>query len=374
MVDLYRPTHAVVHIDRLRFNAKQILSKLATGVEAMAIVKADAYGHGAVLVARALESTGIKRLGVATLEEGLELRRQGLRAEIHVLDGLMGPVPDYFSNRLYPVVHSLKELETLKAHLSEDGREMCASLKFDTGMGRLGFFASQVDEVMAILKRTPALRIVAVLSHLARADEEEPEFTQRQFTLFRKLRDILVERGIKNARYSIANSAAILDGQMADLDWVRPGIALYGAYPHPRFGPKLDLKPVLELKSQVIALKKFSPGSTLGYGATFETTRESVVAVLPIGYADGYPRLLSNRAHVLLRGHKAAVVGRISMDLTLVDVTDIPGAAIGDEVTLIGEDGGACIRVEEVAAWADTISYEILCGLTARVPRIYKGL
>jgi alanine racemase len=214
-----------------------------------------------------------------------------------------------------------------------------------------------------------------VLTHLARADEEKSEHTERQYKLFKKLKNILIDRGnLKQAKFSICNSAAILDGNLDDFDWVRPGLALYGCYPNPRQIPMMDLKPVLELKSKILSLKQFTPHSFIGYGGTFETKKESQIAVLPIGYADGYPRLVSNRGHVLVAGKKAPVVGRVSMDLMAIDVTDVEGVKLYDDVTLIGQDGTEIIHAEDVAKWAETISYEILCGVSARVPRIYEGM
>lgn len=369
-----RPTVAIVHLDRLRHNAKLILSKLNTGQEGMAIIKANAYGHGAVMVARALEASGFKRFGVATFEEGLELRKQGVRSELHILDGLMGNFGEYQSARLLPVIHTLEELKLVAAYAADENRDVLINLKFDTGMGRLGFAAAQVDEIMTILRKAVFLRVQCVLTHLARADEPENERTQRQFTLFRKLRDILKERGLKDARYSIANSAALLDGRAEDFDWARPGLCLYGAYPHERLREAAELKPVLELKTAILAIKSMAPHTPVGYGGTFVTEKESQIAILPIGYADGYPRLLSNTGFVLVGGKRAPIVGRISMDLTAVDVTGISDVAAGESVTLIGTDGAETIHVEDVAAWAQTISYEILCCLSARVPRIYQGL
>jgi alanine racemase len=369
-----RPTVAIVHLDRLRHNAKLVLSKLGAGQEGMAIIKANAYGHGSVMVARTLEASGFKRFGVATLEEGLELRKQGIRSEIHILDGLIGNLSEYQSARLYPVIHTFEELKLVAAYAADENRDVLIDLKFDTGMGRLGFAAAQVDELMTILRKAVFLRVQCVLTHLARADEPENETTIRQYTLFRKLRDILRERGLKEARYSIVNSAALLDGRTEDFDWVRPGLCLYGAYPHVRLREAAELKPVLELKTAILAIKSVVPHTPIGYGGTFVTEKEAQIAILPIGYADGYPRLLSNMGFVLVRGKRAPIVGRISMDLTAVDVTGIPDVAVHDPVTLIGTDGVETIHVEDVAKWAQTISYEILCCLTARVPRLYQGL
>ncbi len=369
-----RPTVAKININNLRHNAREITAKLPEKSSILAIIKANAYGHGSVFAARALESCGIKKFGVATFDEGMELRRQGMRSEIYVLNGLMGPTAEYLSNRLYPVLYQIEHLKELCDYISKENREFAATLKFDTGMGRLGFQPSQVDEIFAMLRYCPFLKINSVITHLASADIPNEEQVKRQFTLFRKLRDIMNERGVKNASYSICNSAAILDGRFEDFNWVRPGIALYGCYPNVRQRELLNLKPVMEIKTKIISLKKLSPASTVGYGATFTTTRDTTAAVIPIGYADGLPRLLSNRGHVLVRGHKAPIIGRVSMDLCTIDVTDIDGIALYDDVTVIGTDGNLTVTAEDIALWADTIAYEVLCGITARVPRLYEGM
>lgn len=369
-----RPTFAKINLNNLRFNGKQVLAK-TKGKEAMAIIKANAYGHGSVFCARALESIGFKKFGVATFTEGKELREQGMQSELHILNGITGPLPEYFSSRLYPVIYDLEQLKSMQKFLQDENREFSVSLKFDTGMGRLGFNPIQADEIISLLRNAPNLKVASILTHLARADEEKNEHTDRQYTLFKKLKNILMDRGnLKQAKFSICNSAAILDGNLDDFDWVRPGIMLYGCYPNPRHIPMMELKPVLELKSKILSLKHFTPHSFIGYGGTFETKREAQIAVIPIGYADGYPRLASNRGHVLVNGKKAPIVGRVSMDLMTIDVTDIEAVKLHDDVTLIGEEGSEIIRAEDVAKWAETISYEILCGISARVPRIYEGM
>jgi alanine racemase len=369
-----RPTIAKINVDHLRHNAKYILGKL-DGQEPMAIIKADAYGHGSVFVARTLEGMGFKKFGVATFTEGMELRKEGIRSEIYVLNGITGPMSEYLSNRLYPVISELDQLKEIQHYVNQETREFSICIKFDTGMGRLGFSPTHIDEIVKLLRYTSYLNVSAVMTHLARADEPESEFSDRQYTLFRKLRTILVERGMSETNYSICNSAAILDGKFDDYQWVRPGIALYGCYPHDRFRETHDLKPVMELKTKIFSLKTLSQNSPVGYGGTFVTERESRIATLPIGYADGYPRLNSNRGHVLVHGKKAPIVGRISMDLMAIDVTDCGDEVkLYDDVTLIGTDGEACIRAEDVAAWAETISYEIICGISKRVPRVYEGL
>lgn len=353
-----RPTWASINLDHLRFNTKQLMGKLSDHQKIMAIVKSDAYGHGGLLVARTLENLGIKRFGVATFEEGLELREKGIRSEIYILDGLMGPIEQYQSQRLYPVIACLEQLNEMTSYLSDDNRPMKLALKFDTGMGRLGFAPSQVDEVMKIVRGSACLDVNLVVTHLACADEENHPLTQRQKTLFTKLDAILKERGLI-AETSLANSAALIDQIDKEHTWCRPGISLYGCYPNERQQKVIELKPVMNLKSKIVSLKELSQGSVVGYGASFETKRSSKIAVVPIGYADGYPRLASNRGHVLIKGTRAPIVGRVSMNLITVDVTDVSDVAYGDEVTLIGQDGDYSITAEKVAEWAETISYEI---------------
>lgn len=366
---------ATVHLDRLRHNARQIQTKLGTKQEIMAIVKANAYGHGAVMVTRTLEGVGIKKFGVATYAEGLELRDAGIKGEIFVLSGLLGDIADFLSNRLCPVIFEMDQLKELVSFVINENRPFNACLKFDTGMGRLGFAPSQIDEIMNLLHKTSLLKIVGIFSHLACADASDLNHSQRQLALFTKLRSIIKERGLTTAKYSLCNSAAILDGGFEDFDWVRPGVILYGCYPsNPRFVGMLDLQPVLELKSKIVHLKTLQPHTTVGYSATFTTQRESKIGFIPIGYADGYPRLASNRGSVLIKGQRAPIVGQISMDLMAIDLTDIDGASLYDNVTLIGQNGPELIRADDIAQWSETICYEIICGIMARVPRVYEGM
>jgi len=370
----YRSTEALIDLDALRFNVRQIRKKIPATTQIIGVVKANAYGHGAVQCARILESEGVRILGVATVEEGMELRQAGLRGDILVFDGLATRDLTAFGEyRLRPVLHSMEEIDRFGAFLHDRTRSQGVHIKFDTGMGRLGLFPSHVDDLLDKLRRYSEMDVQGVMTHLARADEEDRQPTERQIELFDRVRQILETRGMKTA-FHIANSAAIIEGLGLDYALVRPGLMLYGAYPHSRMQEKMELKPVMSLKTKVLAIKRHPMGNALGYGGTFTTKRESLIGVLPLGYADGYPRLLSNRASVMVHGKKAPVVGRISMDLTLVDLTDIPEAKEGDEVLLFGTQGESKLSVEEVATWADTISYEILCGVSSRVPRIYTNL
>ncbi|MDO8519424.1 MAG: alanine racemase [Deltaproteobacteria bacterium] len=371
----YRPTLASIDLQALRHNVGEIKKRIPPGVALMAVVKANAYGHGAVFCARVFKGSGVESLAVATPEEGMELRNAGLRGDIFVLDGLLkGKISHFQEFQLTPVVHCREDLDRLAGELKDKERPLAVHLKIDTGMGRLGFLPQELDDVGQTLRTHRQLAVTGILTHLAQADEENAEPTDRQFLLFEKLRKILPEKGLNAPLYHIANSAAIIDGRLTGFEVARPGIMLYGCYPHPRHREKISLKPVMTFKTEVMSVRKMPKGSPLGYGGTFVTERDSTIAALPVGYADGYPRLVSNRGHVLIKGKKAKVVGRVSMDLTLVDVTDIGEVKTGDEAVLIGAQGSETVVAEEVAAWAETISYEILCGISSRVPRVYTGL
>lgn len=370
----YRSTVAEINLEALRFNISQVKKRITSPTLVMSIVKANAYGHGALRCVRVLEESGVKFFGVATVEEGIQLREGGIRGEIIVLGGIISPsLETYLENRLKPVLHHVEEIKQWGGFLKDKQKEYPAHLKLDTGMGRLGFLPSELEPVPDLLRSYPEIQLQGILTHLAQADEEDPAPTDRQIVLFERMRKILETKGI-TAPFHLANSAAIMDRDLAGHGWVRPGIMLYGAYPHPRQKSKIELKPVMTLKTSILRLKKMPTGSTLGYGGTYSTKRESLIAILPVGYADGYPRLLSNKAFVLVKGQRVPVVGRISMDLTLIDVTDVPEVQAGEEVVLIGSQGDGQITAEEVADWAQTISYEIFCGISPRVPRVYLGV
>lgn len=364
-----RPTVATVSLANLRHNYRQIRGIVPSEKNIWGIIKANAYGHGLVPVAKALVEEGCAHLAVAIPEEAVLLRQKGVEANVYVLDGLMGDPALYVENRLVPVLHTLEGLKQAIDYARCAKLHLSVCLKFDTGMGRLGLWPHEVETVIKWLKVSP-LHVDTALTHLARADESL-EHTLSSYREFAGLKERFRAEGLMPTRFSICNSASILDRHFEDFDDVRPGIALYGAYPHERQKMLLDLKPVIRLSTKIVSLKSCPAGHGVGYGGTFVTKRPSLIAMLPIGYADGYPRCLSNAGHVLVRGQRVAVVGRVSMDLVAVDVTEVAGVSTHDEVTLIGCDGGDEIRVEEVAGWADTISYEILTGMQERIPRVY---
>ncbi len=367
----HRPTQAIIDLAALRHNVKEAQSRLPATTRLMAIIKADAYGHGAVMVARTLKGVGVDNLGVATVEEGIHLREQGIRGRIYVLDGALTEDPRVFpDNALIPVVHQFDDLSRLAETLSDASLRTDIHIKFDTGMGRLGFMAGQERELVGFLNRNTCLQPEGVMTHLSQADLADEKVTLAQIENFNVILHRLKEQGL-TADSHIMNSAALIDAQGGPHGFARPGIMLYGSYPHPRHREKIQLKPVMSLKTRILGLRRFPAGTPISYGGTFVTKRDSTIAILPIGYADGYPRLLSNTGHVLIRGQQAPIVGRICMDLTMVDVTAVRDVTAKDEVILMGEQGGATITAEDIAAWAQTISYEILCGISKRVPRVY---
>jgi alanine racemase len=370
-----RPTWAEIDLDALASNFHWARGRVDEGVKVMAVVKANAYGHGAVRCARRLALEGAEWFAVATPEEGIELRRAGLKQPILSLGGFWeGQERLCISESLVPVVYRLDMIEAIDGAARERQVVADVHLKIDTGMGRLGVRYDEVREFAGALKPFENIRVDGVMTHFAAADNPDLDcFTDEQIARFRQAVEILREHGHRPTFEDMANSAGTFAHPSSWGNMVRPGGVLYGLWrdilPPAPSAPRL--RSVMSLRSRITLLKRVHSGETLGYGCTFETSRETIVATLPIGYNDGYVRALSNRGRVIVRGQYAPVVGRISMDLTILDVTDVPGVALHDCVTLIGEDGGLAITAEEVAQTAGTLSYEITCGISARVYREY---
>ncbi len=378
-----RPTTAHIDLRALRDNARQA-RRLAGGREVIAVVKADAYGHGAAPVARALAAEGIGRFGVALVEEGRALREAGLRGEIIVLGGFTADqTPDLMDLGLSAAVSHLDHAAVLDQAARRAGRLAPIHAKVDTGMGRLGFPVAAAAHALARLADCPGLRLEGIMTHFSDADLADPGYAREQIGRFDAVVEAARRAGVKIPMRHAANSAALIKGPQglgtaeaarpSDgplYEAVRPGIMLYGCRPGPEVSG-VALRPVLALTTRVSLLKRVPANTPISYGRTFVTRRESLIAVLPIGYADGYPRALSNRGTVLVRGRRAPVVGRVCMDLTMIDVTEVPGVAEGDEVVLIGSQGESILSAEEVAEAAGTIAYELLCGIGPRVPRRY---
>jgi alanine racemase len=367
---LFRPTICEINANALRHNYRQ-LKKLAGGREVVGVVKANAYGHGAVAVSRILASEGVRLFAVASVEEGIELRRSGLTGRIFCFGGTLGAAAQDFQEfGIEPIVFEEESVKLLAQQMQHSKEPLSIHLKVDTGMGRLGVLLENLPALLKVIAQSPALKLESVMTHLARAEEEDQIPTDRQFENFRKVELLLEQSGYKIPVLHLCNSAALIDQKLNESGWVRPGLALYGAYPHERFKSKLDLKPVMSWKTRIISLKNFPSGSPLSYGGTFITQRSSKIAVVPVGYADGYFRAFSNKGLMLLRGKRVPVVGRVCMDLTLLDVTDLPVVELGDEVVILGSQNGESLRAEEVATMIQTIPYEIFCGVSARVPRL----
>jgi alanine racemase len=368
------PTYATVNLAALAHNLSRIKRYLSPGCDVMAIVKANAYGHGAVETAQALAKQGVRQFAVASLDEGIALRQAGITASIVVLGALFEKqVPDLVAHRLTPVVSDGPILPVLaKAALSHPA-PYPIHLKVETGMGRLGF---SPEELLAVLDNPlllSHLQVEGMMTHLADADGSDSAYTERQIVAFQALLEQMRQRGFTIPLVHAANSAAIVRFPHAHFSLVRPGIMLYGYHTLPATIPDPDLRPVLSLRTTVAQLRTIPQGSTVSYNRTFVAKRQTRIAVLPIGYADGYSRQLSHRGSVLIQGHRAPVVGLVCMDMIMVDVTDLAPVQVGETVTLIGRQGEESIWADEVADWIGTIPYEVLCGIGSRVPRLYES-
>ncbi|MBF0428566.1 MAG: alanine racemase [Magnetococcales bacterium] len=337
------------------------------------VIKADGYGLGAIPIAKALAAAGAEGFCVALVEEAVALRKAGITQTLVVLSGFIpGLEQAIIDYHLQPVVFNLATAQQLSQCRREDQPAIPIHVKIDTGMGRVGFHPAKISTLLEEIDHLPGVRLVGILSHLACADELTGDSTSDQLAIFSNLINQIGQRD-QSLRYSLANSAGLLGHPATRLDWTRPGILLYGASPFfpERTWQEEGLQPVVSWITHILAIREVPAGTPLGYGHDFVTQGASRIALLPVGYADGYSRQMQNRAQVLLCEQRAPVVGRISMDLTLVDVTAIPAATIGSRVTLLGKDGPEFIGIEEMASWMGTIPYETICRLSARVPRYY---
>lgn len=367
-------TWAEINLSNLEHNYRALRGMLPRGCRFLGVVKANAYGHGAIEVARKLEQLGAEYLAVACLDEGIQLRQAGINAPILIL----GPTPSSFSQELigYHFTQTVPDYEyacALSEAVSAQNGTLNIHVKVDTGMSRLGFLCDEryMGEAVEQIVQTcalPGLSAEGIFTHFANADGDE-EYSMCQLTRFFEVLDKLECRGIKFEIRHCAASAAVLNYPCAYLDMVRPGIALYGHYPDPSCqdldGP--GLMPVMTLKTRVMSVRRLEEGTCISYGCTHTLQRDSKVAVLPLGYADGLERLLSNRGDVLIQGRRVPILGRVCMDMCMVDVTDLENVNVGDEVVVFGPE----LPLEEKADAVGTIQYELLCGVSPRVPRVY---
>lgn len=369
---LTRRTRVEIDLDALRFNLRQVRERVGPACEILAVVKADAYGHGASRVAPVLAAAGADQFGVALVGEGLALRRYGLPQPIVVLGGVFpGEEQDVLKHDLQPALYDLDTARRLDAVARTKGTRIPCHLKVDTGMGRLGFRPERLAEVLAALKGLSGVEVRGVISHLALADEPDKPFTSTQIERFQAVVAQVRDAGFAPHYLHLANSAAIYSRDLAGCNLVRPGISLYGGLTGTPFEQTVPQRPVMSFLSQVAQLKEVPAGEGVSYAHRFVTQRPSLLAAVPVGYADGYNRLLTNRGDVLIRGRRAPVAGTVCMDWILVNVTTIPDVAVGDRVTLLGRDGDECVTALEWADKIGTITYEVFCNISKRVPRIF---
>ena len=365
-------TWAEIDLDAIAENARTLKARAGARAELMVAVKANAYGHGAVPVSRAALEGGATRLAVHRVEEGIELRRAGIDAPILVMGyTLPGQSEQVVRWGLTPTVNSRPQAEALSAAAVARGKRVPVHVKVDTGMGRYGLLPDEVVGFWRYLSRLPGLLLEGLYTHFALADSTDKSFTRHQFGTFLRVVERLEAAGFTVPLKHAANSAATIDLPEMALDMVRCGIALYGLRPSDEVEPAVPLRPALALKSRVARVRVLPAGSGISYGHTYVTTRPTRVALVPVGYGDGYHRILSNRGAVLIHGRRAPIVGRVCMDQFVVDVSHIPGVRLHDEVVLIGQQGEERITAEEVARWAQTINYEVTTSLLPRVTRVY---
>lgn len=360
-----RPTWAEISLDSFESNLGEARKLVKRNVSVMAVVKADAYGHGAKILGAAALRFGADLLGVATVSEAVELRESGIKGGIFLLGGIDPSEADTVVEKsLTPACHSTSVLKALSKSAVRLEKTASYHLKIDTGMTRLGVGAGEVESFFSSVSGLPGVELEGIFTHFASSEDTRSDYTDYQLEVFGEALDILGEMGLRYRFAHSANSAAIQRFPGSHMDMVRPGIMLYGSY---NMG-EVSLRPVMKLKTKIVQLRKIPPGTSVGYGGNFVASRETVIATLPVGYADGYPRKLSGRAKVSVGGKLASIVGSVCMDFIMVDVTDIQGTRVGDEVVLFGD---GLVSVEDVSAWAETIPYEIMCMISPRVPRVY---
>ena len=378
-------TWAEINLDAYAHNIRELRRVTRPPARLMAVVKANGYGHGSVEVAREALQNGAQYLGVARINEAIPLREAGLEVPILIF-GYTPPdlAPALIEYDLTQTVYSVSTASALSEQASRKGKKINVHLKVDSGMGRLGFLLAATndtpDDVAArnsvrtveTISRLSGLTVEGIFTHFATADSADKSYADLQLDRFMDFLNRLQKEGLEPPVRHTANSGALIDMPNSHLDMVRPGIATYGLHPSEEVNKsRVDLWPVMSVKSRVIHLKQVPPGFNISYGITFQTKKQTTIATVPVGYADGFNRLLSSRGHMLVHGQRVPIVGRVCMDLTMLDVGHVSGVALEDEVVVFGEQGDEAVTADEIASHLDTINYEIVSTVTARVPRVY---
>ncbi|MGQ9454759.1 MAG: alanine racemase [Armatimonadota bacterium] len=370
-----RPTIAEIDLSAIKDNIQAIRGRVSASVKIIPAVKANAYGHGAVAVSQACLEAGADMLGVACVDEAVELRDAGISAPLLILGCCeIEAVEEIVQLGVVSVCCDIGFARALSQAAVKLGRTAAVHVKIDTGMGRIGIAPDEAVEFIRQVGSLPNISVEGVLTHFPSADEQDRLFTQNQIELFKKTVEVIKRevavRGVESLCAHASNSAGILAYPEADFDAVRPGVMVYGLYPSDAVPRSIKIREALTFKTRIVFLKEVPPGTSISYGRTYITTGRQKIATIPVGYADGYSRRLSNCGEVVVRGVRVPVVGRVCMDQTMIDVSNVPGVALGDEVILYG-GGYDHLSISVVAQKIDTISYELLCNISSRVPRIY---
>jgi alanine racemase len=370
-----RPVWAEINLSNLDYNIKNIIAKVGNDKEIIGVIKADGYGHGSVEVAKVLKVNGVKTFAIATLQEAIALRESGITEDIVML----GLTPDMYAGiivkyNITPVVCDSQNAKAISEAAKAQGKVVNGLIAIDTGMGRIGYLPDDPEAVEDIKKMVALsnFKMKGIFSHFATADAQDKTFAKIQERRYTDFYEKLTAAGINVPFRTFANSASIMEIPSVYYDAVRPGIILYGCYPSNEVEKKqLSIKPVMSVKANIIHLKKVSAGFSVGYGRKFISDRESLIATIALGYADGYPRPYSSQAKVIINGVMAPIAGNICMDQCMIDVTDVPDVKLGDEVIVMGSDGKNTILADDIAEATGTINYEIVCAFGQRLPKVY---
>jgi alanine racemase len=368
-----RPTIAEINLKAIRNNVRRICERVHPA-EVMAVVKADGYGHGAIPVAQAVISAGASQLGVALLQEGVELRRAKIATPILVFGGFFeNQIDSFIANDLQFTLYDLRLAEIVSQRARALGRNAQVHVKIDTGMGRVGLQPNEAVEIILAMAKLPNLELVGIYTHFASSDSRDKNYANQQLAVFQNVVQQLASYDLRFKYVHAANSGAILDLPQSYFNLVRPGVIMYGYYPSNETSESIPLDPAMSLRTQVIFVKQVSAGTFISYGQTFQTPQATTIATLPLGYADGISRRLSNNFEVLVRGRRCPLVGRVCMDQIMINLSDMQDVRAGEEVVLLGKQGGEEISIYEWCRRLETIPYEVTCGISRRVARSYGG-